>query len=240
MKLDLQLCVELFGRACFLFVDPFGPGIEPAKADFGAPELAAIEPHAAACKPAQKRPVVADDDECPGKSLQPFLEPFDCAQIEMVCRFIEKDMSGLVASALAIAARRRSPPLAVALATGKIDPKLVRDRRGLMGLRGILPIKHPVAKGLKASIWGPARGVRPCSQGQSCVSFIGIDQAGDAPQQRRLAGSVSPDECQSIPFADVRSSSTEQPAFPLDQSKIFIAENWGGHRSRTSQGTVTS
>ena len=55
VQLDLELGVELLGRARLLVVDPLGPRFEAAEADLGAPQLAAVEPQAAVASAASGR-----------------------------------------------------------------------------------------------------------------------------------------------------------------------------------------
>ena len=55
VKLELELGVELLGGSRFLIVDSLGPGLEAAKTDFRAPQLAAIEPDAALASAASGR-----------------------------------------------------------------------------------------------------------------------------------------------------------------------------------------
>src|SRR5690348_17084306 len=82
VELDLELGVELLGRAGLLLVHALGPGIEAAEADLRAPKLAAVEPQAASRQPRQEGAVVADRDEGAGEALEPVLEPFDRAEVE--------------------------------------------------------------------------------------------------------------------------------------------------------------
>src|SRR5205814_2050220 len=94
MRLDLELGVELLGGPRLFIIDPFGPGLEAAEADLGAPKLAAVEPQAAARQPGEERPVVADGDEGSGEALEPFFEPLDRVEVEMVGRLIEQQHIG--------------------------------------------------------------------------------------------------------------------------------------------------
>ena len=77
---------------------------------------------------------MADDDEGAGEALEPLLEPFDRAEVEMVGGLVEQQDVGLLrqrtrdrrATPLATAGSRRRP--------AKIDAQLVGDRRGFVRL----------------------------------------------------------------------------------------------------------
>ena len=60
VQLELQLGVELVGRALFLGIDRLGPRIEAAEADLGAADVAAVEPQARLGQPREEGAVVAD------------------------------------------------------------------------------------------------------------------------------------------------------------------------------------
>ena len=135
-KLDRQLGVELLRRPRFLLVDPLGPGVEAAEADLGAAQLGPVEPQAALRQALQEGAVVADDDESALEALQPVLEPFDRAEVEMVGWLVEQQHVGRLGEC---ADDCRPPPFAAAGGRGgpvEVDADLVGHRRGFVRLRG--------------------------------------------------------------------------------------------------------
>ena len=134
VQLELELGIELLGRARFFFIDPFGPCLEPAEADLRAAQVPAVEPDAASRQPGQKGAVMADDDERAGEALQPLFQPLDRVKIEMVGRLIEQqDIGGLRqrpcdrrAAPFAAARRCRGPE--------KVDAEEVGEGCGLKRL----------------------------------------------------------------------------------------------------------
>ncbi len=95
MLLGDDLSVDLVLLALFLFEFLIAPGLEIGKAAREVSRAAAIEPNRAARQILQEAPIMADDDERRGKSLEFGLEPFDGGKIEMVGRLVEQQNIGL-------------------------------------------------------------------------------------------------------------------------------------------------
>ena len=77
-------------RARLLGIDLLHPRLEPAKADFVAPEAPPVEPQCLAGEAGEEGAVMADDDERAGIALEPVLQPVDRRDVEMVGRLIEQ------------------------------------------------------------------------------------------------------------------------------------------------------
>ena len=140
VQLELEFGVEFFGCSCLLIVDAFGPRLEPAETDLGAPELPSVEPDATLRQERQESAVVADRDKCAGKALQPFLQPFDRAEVEMVGRLVEQQHVWFLRQR---ARDRCAPPLAPTGRRGRtreIDPKLVGNRGSFVRFRCVATI----------------------------------------------------------------------------------------------------
>ena len=89
--LKLELRVEPFGGALLLCIDLLGPSIEAAEADLRTAQVAAIEPEGLLGEAREEGPVVADHDEGAAVTAEPFLQPFDRADVEMVGRLVEQE-----------------------------------------------------------------------------------------------------------------------------------------------------
>jgi hypothetical protein len=223
VKLQLQLRVELLGGAQFLGIDRFGPGIEAAKADFGAPQAAPVEPQAGFGKPRQEGTIVADRDKRALETLQPVLEPGDRAKVQVVGRLVEEKDVRLLRQRTD---DRRAAPLPAAGGrdfTREVDPDLVGDRRGLVGFRGVAAGQHPVFQrpmGAHRRILLQQDDAR--AGNDLALPLVGLDQAGQALQERGLPGPVPADQRQPVARADMDVDAAEQPAFALDEAEILI------------------
>jgi hypothetical protein len=134
-----------------------------------------------------------------------------------------------------IAARRRSPPLAVAVGR-EIDPKLVGNRGRLVRFRCVATIQHPRLERLKALHVGVLLEQNDMrARHDRTLSLVRIDQSGEALEQCCLAGSVTADQRQSVALANVQIEAAEQPALALDQPKVFVGENWRRHCGRLEE-----
>ena len=164
MLLELELGVEPLGVALFLGEHLLGPRVEPAIADFGAADRAAVEPQGLLGQPRQEGTVVADHDERAGESRQPLLEPFDRGDVEMVGRLVEQQHVGVLRQraddrgAAALAARRGR-----GLAR-QVDAELVGDRVGFVP-RGRVRVRR--ARNRRAS-----RTRRPCGSCSSSTTLV--------------------------------------------------------------------
>ena len=142
--------------------------------------------------------------------------------------------SGFCASARAIAARRRSPPLAVAAGRDKVDPELVGDRRRLVRARArpgrAGPNRASVSKPVHRRVLLEQDDIRP--RNDRALALVRVDQPGEALEQGRLAGAVAADQRQPVALADVQVELAEQPAFALDQPKVFVGEDRRGHAAQ--------
>ena len=61
------------------------------------------------------------------------------------------------------------------------------------------------------------------------LALVGVDQPGEALEQRRLAGAVAADQRQPVALADVQVEVAEQPAFALDEAEAFVGQDRRGH-----------
>ena len=230
VQLELQLGVELLGRPRLFLVNAFGPGIEAAEADFGAPERAAVEPQAAAGQPGQEGAVVADRDKRSGEALEPVLEPFDGGQIEMIGRLVEQQQIGALGKR---AGDRGAPPLAAAGSGDRprqIDTELVGDRRGLMRFGRIRAMPHPIGERLEPGhrrVLLEQHDLRPWDD--RALALVSLDHARETFEQGGLAGAVAADQRQPVARSDMDGQAAKQPAFALDQPEVFIGEDWRGH-----------
>ncbi len=223
VQFELELGIELVRRALLLGIDRLGPGIEPAKADFRPAQIAAIEPDAAFGQAREKGAVVADDDERALEPHQILLEPVDRTEVKMVGRLVKQQHVGVLRQR---ADDRRSAPLAAAGGggrTGQVDPDLVGDRGGLMGLRRALARQHPILQRDGGGHIGilleqhdsRARNDRPRPD-------IGVDRAREAFEQRCLARPVAADQRQPVARPDIDIDPAEQPALALVEAEILI------------------
>ena len=142
VQLELQLGVELLGRARFLGIDRLGPGLEAAEADLRAPQRrrgrATGSSWSAASRKVRSWLMTMN---APLKRLEPVLEPVDRGEVEMVGRLVEQQHVGLLRQR---AGDRRPAPLAAAGGRDRprqVDAELVGDRRRLMrcGRVGAVP-----------------------------------------------------------------------------------------------------
>ena len=140
--------------------------------------------------------------------------------------------SGSCASARTIAARRRSPPLAVLHVAGEVDADLVGDRRRLMRRGRVLAGQHPILERRMPAHDRVLLQQHDLGAGHDLARpLVGLDQPGEAFQQGRLARAVAADQRQPVARPDDDVEVAEQPAFALDQAEIFIGQNWGCHRA---------
>ena len=54
------------------------------------------------------------------------------------------------------------------------------------------------------------------------LALVGVDQPGEALEQGRLARAVAADQRQPVALPDVEVEIAEQPAFALDEPKVFV------------------
>ena len=233
MRLDLELGVELLGSARFLIIDALRPGLETAETDLGPAQLATVEPNAAASQSSEEGPVVADDDESPGVALQPILQPFDRAEVEMVGRLVQQQDVGVLRQSPRDC---RTPPFAAAGRRGvarQVDAELVGDRRGLMRLGRVASVQHPIVERPKPiHVWILLEQHDIRARHDRAFALIRIDQSREALEQGRLARPIAADQRETVAFADVQVEAAKQPPLALDQSEIFVRENWRRHGDR--------
>ena len=173
---------------------------------------------------------MADDHECALEATEPFFQPVDRAEIQVIGRLVEQQHVGILRKR---ADDRRPPTLAAAGGRGvasKIDPDLVGDGRCLVGLRRALPGQHPILQRREA---GHRRVLFQQDDAGArnglANSLVGVDLAREALEQRRLAGPVTADQRQPVARADMNVDAAKEPAFPLDEAEIFEAEHGRRH-----------
>ncbi|MCY1172293.1 hypothetical protein D9M73_124260 [compost metagenome] len=230
MLLQFQLGVELFGIALFVGIDLLGPSIEAAKADFGAPQIAAVHPQGLLGQLGQEGAVMADDDKGTAKALEPFLDPFDRANVEVVGRLVEQQHIGILREG----AHDRRPAALAARGLGRfareINAELVGNRLGFIALRRIVARQHIIGERRKAR---HRRFLLELDHARArhdrAPPLVGIDLAAEQLEQGRLARAVAPDQRQPVARPDMNIEPTEQPARALNDAEIFICENWCSH-----------
>ncbi len=153
----------------------------------------------------------------------------------MVGRLVEQQQVGLLPQC---PCDRRPAPLAAAGGCDRprqVDPKLVGDRRCIMGFGRVGAVQHPVEQGrIFAHVRILLEQHDALARNDGPAPLIGLDQVGDALEQSRLARAVAADEGQPVAVADMQVEAAKQPAFALDQSEVFVGEDWGRHRPAPS------
>ncbi len=169
---------------------------------------------------------MADDNERAGEALQPFLEPLDRPKVEMVGGLVEQQDVGLLRQR---AGYRRPTPLAAACGRGrppKVDPELAGNRRRLVRLWGIASLQHPFLQRrepVHLRVLLEEHDVGP--RYDRALALIRVDHVREAFEQRSLAGAVPADQRQPVALTNVEIEMAEQPAFPLDQSQVFVTQD---------------
>ena len=95
VRLDLQFGIQLVGRAGFLGIDLFHPGLVTAKADLLAAQAAAVEPQGSLGQPLQEGTVVADHHESAGIAVQPGFQPVNGGKVQVVGRLVQQEQVGV-------------------------------------------------------------------------------------------------------------------------------------------------
>ena len=230
MLLQLQLGVELLGVALFLGIDRFRPCLEPAETDFRAPDGAAIEPQGLLGQPGQEGAIVADGDECTAEPPEPFLQPVDRGDVEMVGRLVKQQHVRFLRQR---ADNRRTPPLPArrrGRLARQVDAELIGDRLRLILQRRIVPAEHVVAKRREAAQVRLLFEQDDARAGlDRSPALVGVDLAGDQLQQGRLARAVAPDQRQPVARTDMHVEPAKEPAGALDEAEIFECEDWCCH-----------
>ena len=138
---------------------------------------------------------MADHDEGAGEPVQPILQPFDSAEIEMVGRLVEHEDVRLLSDRADDCSTAAFTPTGRMHRPRKVEPDLVRDRGRLVRFRRIGPVQNPVEKGRMVSH------VRILLQQHDAASrddrsppLVRIDQAREALQKRRLSDAVATDQ----------------------------------------------
>ena len=223
VRLELQLCVELLGRTSLVSIDFLHPGIVAAKADFQSLERTAIQPQCLFGQPGQKGTVMRDGDERALVAAQPFLQPVDRAEIEMVGWFVEQQQIWLRRQR---PAQRGAAFLAAArlvCAGRKIRAQLVCDRLDLVQCRSHRSRYGKVAQGLERREIGFLFQHHYIDAGlNNSFPFVRLDFIRDQTQQCRLAGAVAPDQGQLVARSNVQVEVLEQPTLSLVEREILI------------------
>ena len=230
MRLDLELGVQLFGRAGLFGVDRLHPLFKTAKADLVAAHRPPVEPERLAGKARQESAVVADDDEGAIIARHPVFDPVDRRDVEVVGRFVEQQQVGF-------AGERAGDGGAAALTSTRglrfarqVDAELIGNRLHLMRGRRIIAREREIMQRRKG------RDVRVLFQRDDARArldragaFIRFDLTADELEQRRLARAVAADERQPVALADMNVDVAEQPVRTLAEAEIFEGEDGSRH-----------
>ena len=156
---------------------------------------------------------MADGDERAGVARQPFLQPLDRGDVEMVGRLVEEQHVGLLREC---ADDRRAPPLAARRGrrlAREINAELVGDRVRFMARRCVGAGEHIVEQG------GVPRHARVLFEhhhagtgDDRAATLVGVDGPCDQLEQCRLARAVAPDQRQPVARANVEAEVAEEPA----------------------------
>ncbi len=149
----------------------------------------------------------------------------------MVGRLVEQQHVGVLRQR---ARDRRAAPLAAAGGRGRarqVDPELVGDRLHLVSA----PARRGRQRRSRAASRSPHLRIllEQHDRGPGLdrpPALVGLDQPGEALEQRGLARAVAADQRQPVARADVEVEVAEQPAFALDQAQAFLSEDRCGHR----------
>ena len=164
VQLELQLGVELLGRARLLGIDLLGPGLEAAIADLGAPRLPRSSQSDERVSRFRKVRSWLIDDEGAGIAAEPILQPFDRGEIEMVGRLVEQQHVAGPAPAPARSRRGAARRRTRCRPAGRD-----RSRAGRRSRRPRAPPARPGPKGRSRAgsrsrpLADPARAARPWS-----------------------------------------------------------------------------
>ena len=231
MLFQLQLRIQLFGVARFLGIDLLGPGIEAAETDFRAPHRTAVEPQRLLGQPRKESPVVADDDKRAAETLQPFFDPLDGRDVEMVGRLVEQQHVRVLRKR---PHDRRTPPFAarcLGRLAREVDAELIGNRFRLVPLWRVVARQDVVGERGEA---GHRRFLLQQDDARSRhdrpSTLIRIDFRAQQLHQRRLASAIAPDQRQPVARTDMDVEPAKQPAVTLDNAEIFECEDWcSGH-----------
>ena len=201
---SFSLASSLSAARCFLGIDRLGPGLEPAKADLGPAQRAPVEPQAALGQAGQEGAVVADDDEGALEALQPVFEPVDRAEIEMVGRLVEQQHVGILRQR---ADDRRPPPFAAAGGVRRRATRSMPIWSAMAAASCAAGAPSPDSTQSSSVEW--PRHVRILLQQHDlgaghdlALALVGLDQAGEAFQQGRLARAIAADQRQPVARPD--------------------------------------
>src|SRR5690606_10656164 len=230
VRLDLELGVELLGRARLFGVDLLLPRLVAAEADFLAPEHAAVEPQRRAGQALQERAVVADDDERALVAAEPGFEPFDRGEVEVVGRLVEQQEVGLERERAGNSGAALLAPACRGGGAAHVDAELVGDRLDLVPLRRVPAIRVPCER--KVHQRGERREIGlllehddPGARLDRALALVGLDAVRDQPEQRGLADAVAADQRQPVARTDVQVEVAEQPAPALLQAQAFPGQD---------------
>ena len=227
MFFQLQLCVELLGIARFVGIDRLGPRIEPAETDFRAAQIAAVHPQRLLGELGQEGAVVADHDERAAKALEPFLDPFDRTDIEMVGRLVEQQHVRILREGTDDRGAATLATRGLGGFASQIDAELIGDRFGLMPLRRIVARQDIIGERRKARHRRFLLEQDHARAGHDrAAALIGIDDVAEQFHQRRLTRAIAPDQREPVARANMDVEPTKEPAGALDNAEIFICEDW--------------
>jgi hypothetical protein len=211
--LHRDLAAERVLLALFLIEDSVAPRLERGKPLVQRPGDAAVEPDCRSRKLLQQPPVVADQHDPGAHRAQLALQPLDRRQVEMVGRLVKQQDIGQrphrpgERSAACLAAGQSGRVFTPAEA----QPLQQIERPVAIGGVGSEP-RFDVGEGrgepgqvlLLRQIADPGAGLNRALAG------VGVDETSRDPQQRRLAGAVSPDETDPNSGSDAQSRASRQ------------------------------
>ena len=87
----------------------------------------------------------------------------------------------------------------------------------------LIGIKDPVEQGcVIAHVRVLLEQDDPRPRHDSALALVGVDQARQALQERRLASAIATDQRKPVARTDMDVEVSEQPAFALDEPEVFI------------------
>ena len=115
---------------------------------------------------------------------------------------------------------------------GFVDPslELIGDRGSFVLLGRIRSVEHPIEQSRVSAhvrILLQQHDLAPRDDGPA--PFVGLDQAREALEKRRLPGAVAADQREPVARADVHVEVAEEPAFALDQPEVFVGKDRRSH-----------
>ena len=207
------------------------PGVEGGEALVQAPDPPVLQPEAALGGPLQEGAVVADDQ---GRGAAGAPAPPPAVSMAKMSRWLvgssSSSTSGCSAKARARAARRASPPESPAVGRAGSRPKVCSAASASCGSARRRRWRSRAA--VAPSIAGLLRHQRhPAAAGDDAVAAVGLGQAGQHPQQGRLAGAVAADQAGAHARLQRQVDAVEQHARPVGQAHVLQGDDRGARGS---------